>query len=64
MEEWAEVKEWFVTHDGKHYGPVSFVDLRFAAERGELDLNLDLVWKACRIGLQSASWMGCSLTRK
>ena len=38
-------KEWFVTHEGKQYGPVSFGDLRFEMERGELNPRLDMVWK-------------------
>jgi hypothetical protein len=45
MEEMETAKEWFVTHDGKQFGPVSLDDLRFEAERGELNPRLDMVWK-------------------
>jgi hypothetical protein len=45
MEETEPVKEWFVTHDGKQFGPVSKDDLKFEAERGELNPRLDMVWK-------------------
>lgn len=45
MEETEPVKEWFVTHDGKQFGPVSMDDLKFEAERGELNPRLDMVWK-------------------
>lgn len=45
MEEAEPVKEWFVTHDGKQFGPVSMDDLKFEAERGELNPRLDMVWK-------------------
>lgn len=38
-------KEWFVTHEGKQFGPVYFDDLKFEVERGELNPRLDLVWK-------------------
>lgn len=45
MEEAEPVKEWFVTHGGKQFGPVSMEDLRFEVERGELNPRLDMVWK-------------------
>lgn len=45
MEETDPAKEWFVTHDGKQFGPVSLDDLRFEMERGELNPRLDMVWK-------------------
>ncbi len=45
MEETEPVKEWFVTHDGKQFGPVTMDDLKFEAERGELNPRLDMVWK-------------------
>lgn len=45
MEEAEPVKEWFVTHDGKQFGPVTMDDLRYEAERGELNPRLDMVWK-------------------
>lgn len=38
-------KEWFVTHEGQQFGPVSLDDLRYEAERGELNPRLDMVWK-------------------
>jgi len=38
-------KGWFVTHEGKQFGPVSIDDLRFEAERGELSPKHDVVWK-------------------
>ncbi len=38
-------KEWFVTHEGKQFGPVSIDDLRFEATRGQLNPRLDMVWK-------------------
>lgn len=40
------VKEWYVTHEGKQFGPVSLDDLKYEAERGELNPRLDMVWKA------------------
>ncbi len=45
MDEAEPTKEWFVTHDGKQFGPVSMDDLKFEAERGELNPRLDMVWK-------------------
>jgi hypothetical protein len=45
MQDTEPVKEWFVTHDGKQFGPVSMDDLKFEAERGELNPRLDMVWK-------------------
>jgi hypothetical protein len=45
MEETEPVKEWFVTHDGKQFGPVTMDDLKYEAERGELNPRLDMVWK-------------------
>ncbi|MEP2776839.1 MAG: DUF4339 domain-containing protein [Luteolibacter sp.] len=45
MEEPEMVKEWYVTHEGKQFGPVSLDDLKFEAERGELNPRLDMVWK-------------------
>lgn len=45
MEETEAAKQWFVTHEGKQFGPVSLDDLRFEAERGELNPRLDMVWK-------------------
>ena len=38
-------KEWFVTHEGKQFGPVSIDDLKFEAERGRLDPRLDMIWR-------------------
>ncbi len=38
-------KEWFVTHEGQQFGPVSIDDLKYEAERGELNPRLDMVWK-------------------
>lgn len=38
-------KEWFVTHEGKQFGPVSIDDLKFEAERGQLNPRLDMVWR-------------------
>lgn len=46
MEETEAAKEWFVTHEGKQFGPVSFDDMIFEKERGELDPRLDMVWKS------------------
>ena len=46
MEDTEPVKEWFVTHDGKQFGPVTMDDLKFEAERGELNPRLDMVWKS------------------
>jgi hypothetical protein len=46
MEDTEPVKEWFVTHEGKQFGPVSMDDLKFEAERGELNPRLDMVWKS------------------
>jgi hypothetical protein len=37
--------EWFVIHDGKHYGPVSLNDLRDEAKRGRLHPHKDMLWK-------------------
>lgn len=45
MEETQTAKEWFVTHEGKQFGPVSIDDLKFEVERGELNPRLDMVWK-------------------
>lgn len=39
-------KEWYVTHEGKQFGPVAFEDLKYEAERGKLNPRLDMVWKA------------------
>jgi len=38
-------KEWYVTHEGQQFGPVSIDDLKFEAERGELNPRVDMVWK-------------------
>lgn len=38
-------KVWYVTHAGEQYGPVSVDDVKFEAERGELNPRLDMVWK-------------------
>lgn len=46
MDEADAKKEWFVTHEGKQFGPVSIDDLKFEVERGELNPRLDMVWKA------------------
>jgi uncharacterized membrane protein YhaH (DUF805 family) len=46
MEEPEMAKEWYVTHEGKQFGPVSLDDLKYEAERGELNPRLDMVWKA------------------
>lgn len=46
MEEADAAKEWFVTHEGQQFGPVSIDDLKFEVERGELNPRLDMVWKA------------------
>lgn len=45
MEETETAKEWFVMREGQQFGPVSFDDLKFEAERGELNPRLDTVWK-------------------
>lgn len=45
MAESDATKEWFVTHEGKQFGPVSINDLKFEVERGELNPRLDMVWK-------------------
>lgn len=45
MEETDTAKEWFVMREGQQFGPVSFADLKFEAERGELNPRLDTVWK-------------------
>lgn len=45
MEEKDPTNGWFVTHEGKQYGPVAFEDLQFEKESGRLDPRLDLVWK-------------------
>lgn len=45
MEEAHAAKEWFVTHEGKQFGPVSIDDLKYEVERGELNPRLDMVWK-------------------
>ena len=45
MEEADAAKEWFVTHEGKQFGPVSIKDLKFEIERGELNPRLDMIWK-------------------
>jgi hypothetical protein len=37
--------EWFVIHDGKHYGPVSLDDLRDEVKRGRLHPHQDMLWK-------------------
>ena len=46
MEEMDTAKEWFVMREGQQFGPVSFADLKFEAERGELNPRLDTVWKS------------------
>ena len=38
-------KVWYVTREGKQFGPVSIDDLKFEAERGELNPRLDMAWK-------------------
>lgn len=45
MENAEATKEWFVTHEGKQFGPVSIDDLKFEAERGQLNPRLDMVWR-------------------
>ncbi|MBC7980181.1 MAG: DUF4339 domain-containing protein [Armatimonadetes bacterium] len=45
MEEPEATKEWYVTHEGQQFGPVSIDDLKFEAERGQLNPRLDMVWK-------------------
>lgn len=45
MEETDTAKQWFVTHEGKQFGPVSIEDLKFEVKRGELNPRLDMVWK-------------------
>jgi len=36
---------WYVTHQGKAYGPVAFEDLKFEAKRGKLKPRLDYIWR-------------------
>ena len=38
-------KEWFVTHEGQQFGPVTLADLQFEVGRKQLNPRLDLVWK-------------------
>lgn len=38
-------KEWYVTHHGQQFGPVSINDLKYEVERGELNPRVDMVWK-------------------
>ena len=38
-------KVWYVTREGKQFGPVSIEDLKFEAERGELNPRLDMAWR-------------------
>jgi Na+/proline symporter len=38
--------EWFVIHDGKHFGPVSVNDLRYEATLGRLHPQNDMLWKS------------------
>jgi uncharacterized membrane protein YhaH (DUF805 family) len=38
-------KVWYVTREGQQFGPVSMDDLKFEAERGELNPRLDMAWK-------------------
>lgn len=45
MDETAAAKEWFVTHEGKQYGPVSIKDLRYEVKTGDLNPRLDMIWK-------------------
>ena len=45
MENVEMTKEWFVTHEGKQFGPVSIDDLKFEAEQGKLNPRLDMVWR-------------------
>ena len=45
MEDAEMTKEWFVTHEGKQFGPVSIDDLKYEAERGKLNPRLDMVWR-------------------
>lgn len=45
MENAESAKEWYVTHEGKQFGPVSIDDLKYEVERGELNPRLDMVWK-------------------
>ena len=45
MEDPEMVKEWYVTHEGKQFGPVSLDDLKYEAERGALNPRLDMVYK-------------------
>jgi hypothetical protein len=45
MENEELAKEWYVTHEGRQFGPVSMDDLKYEAERGELNPRLDMIWK-------------------
>ncbi|MFD2255632.1 GYF domain-containing protein [Luteolibacter algae] len=45
MEDPDLTKEWYVTHEGQQFGPVSLDDLKYEAERGKLNPRLDMVWK-------------------
>ncbi len=45
MDNAEKPKEWYVTHNGQQYGPVSIDDLKFESKRGELNPRLDMVWK-------------------
>lgn len=38
-------REWFVTHEGQQFGPVTLADLQFEVARKQLNPRLDLVWK-------------------
>ncbi|MFK7850491.1 MAG: GYF domain-containing protein [Akkermansiaceae bacterium] len=45
MSEAEGLKEWYVTREGKQYGPVSLNDLKAEAKSGELNPRLDMIWK-------------------
>lgn len=44
MEDSELKKVWYVTHEGQQFGPVTMEDLKYEADRGELNPRLDMVW--------------------
>lgn len=38
-------KVWYVTREGKRFGPFTFYDLKLKVKRGELNPRLDMAWK-------------------
>ena len=54
MDQSESAKEWYATHAGEKFGPVSFDDLKQKVGRGELNPRHDTVWKQGMEGWISA----------